>query len=335
MHGYTSAQPKVTMRAVSQTTATAMSIKQQTLPSIKECVSPKQLPIDSPLFGCNLDDDPWCFSSVASRDSVRSDASWRRFLQKFDGSEFKHGEGKTIDTEAVAPSAPPLDKQASTSGAGGGGEITPDIDYHHDDDDVEDVISNVQRVSSDPSVLTVDDVVPEMEGKKVAATGTSQLSGRKYAGQKKEKTKEYKGDPFSRKTVPVAAVEDDQDLPIRYPSPPFNFKTLIARKDIPLDEVAARSSLDLSPELRRKLEMKFVEWNDKDICSSASSIGQRSRWRTLHQSRSAKVGHKKQTSGRAFTGSAKLAKTESMRKAAGVHDGRRKRETKRESWVRV
>ena len=74
-------QPRMVMKSVPTPKASALALKQHTLPSIQEYILPKQPNLESLMLGCNLEDEVWSFNSIASRDNAHFDPSWQRFLK--------------------------------------------------------------------------------------------------------------------------------------------------------------------------------------------------------------------------------------------------------------
>ena len=309
------------MKSVPTPKASAQALKQHTLPSIQEYILPKQPNLESPMLGCNLEEEVWSFNSIASRDNVHLDPSWQRFLKNFDASAFAQ------------------DRREDSLHAGGGqssvpqqGPISNEI-MPVDTDDVADVmyhaVCDVAEACEEGNAVTGNDN-DELHGTESVAIR------RKDAGQKREKTKGGgRLTTFSRKTVPVTEIGDDQDSPFGGLSAPFNYSVLPVHDDVLVDEVAARSPSWRIDEAGDDIGEQNGDPEEKDSSSSGSSFRSRLRWLAAHPSSSLKSSRRKKGSMPNLSDEVASGKTDTVRKVAGVHDGSKKRRSQSERWIRV
>ena len=314
-------QPRMVMKSVPTPKASALALKQHTLPSIQECILPKQPNLESPMLGCNLEDEVWSFNSIASRDNAHFDPSWQRFLKNFDASAF--AQDRREDNLHVGGGQPSAHRQESISN-----EIMP-----FDTDDVADVmyhaVSDVAEAYEEGNIVTGNSNDEPYVTEHIAIR-------RKDAGQKREKTKGGgRLATFSRKTVPVTEIGDDQDSPFGRLSAPFDHSVLPVHDDVMVDEVAVRSPSWRIGEAQDHIEEQNGDPEGKDSSSSGSSFRSRLRWLAAHPSSSLKSSLRKKGSMPNLNDDVAIGKTDTIRKVAGVHDGSKKRRSQSERWIRV
>lgn len=297
------------MKSVSKAAASKMSLRLQTLPSIKETLPRADLPISSGLLGCSLEETVLSFNSIVSSDSEHIDFSWLHLLTSMDATMFSESR------EDVQENKQPRSRDPSTS------EISPETDVFDEimNQTMSDVMSSAEDVFEETPVDVNDTVMT--------------MFGRKDAGQKKEKVKSNSIPSFYRRTVPIIENDDhDHDSPFRLHAAPFDL-TILPSHDIQAeDEVSSRDdSCRHRMKQRAKLDAQYVE--PCDVSSTGSSFKKHLRWLSAQASSSTSIRRKK-ASAVSLDDTIKQSRMESIRKAAGVRDGSKRHRSKSERWIR-